>query len=106
MQLRMDRHEIADLRHPVGGEEARQQHVGIREIELPVHGVVQHRLQGEVAASFVIQQRSEDGWGVERRQAEEIDAAVGADQGNGLQVTDDAVRLDRRVRGQGLAPVG
>ena len=60
-------------------------------------GVVESRHDVEEPAPVRVEETGEHGRGVEFRQAEKRHAALQADQRKRLQITDDAVRLDRRI---------
>ena len=92
-----NRHEVDHLADPCLGHEARDQDSGVREVQL----LAGERLAGgadpEVTALLVVEQGPEDARRVEPGRAEPVDAAVGGDEGRGLEVTDEAVVGDERV---------
>ena len=98
-------HEVDHLADGLDPEEAGDQDVGVRQVHLlgPPAGPAEQR---EVAALAGVQQRAEQGRGVEAGRAVPVDGAVGADQGHGPQVADDAVFLDRQVAPGSAAVTG
>jgi hypothetical protein len=92
----LDRHEVDHFADPLGAEEARQQHVAVGQVHLLVLGLVE---AGDLEeASFVlVENRGEDAWRVELRQAAPVDRTVHAHQRDRVQVADDAVGLDRLI---------
>ena len=56
-----NRHEIRDLRYPRFGQKTRQQDIGIRQIKLALHRVVNDRTKLKSSAFLVIQQGRENG---------------------------------------------
>ena len=92
----LDRHEVDHFADPLGAEEARQQHVAVGQVHLLVLGVVE---AGDLEeASFVlVENRGEDAWRVELRQAAPVDRTVHTHQRDRVQVADDAVGLDRLI---------
>src|SRR5262249_20349018 len=72
----------------------RQEHVGVGEIELLVRGAPEERCDLEAAATLGVDEGRENRRGIEGRQAEEIDGSVHADQGDRVEVADDAVLPD------------
>ena len=93
----LDRHEVRHLGHAAVGQEPRQQHVGVGQVQLLVHRIVELRRDLEPAAAIGVEERGKHGRRVERREAEEVDRAVLADQRDGVEVADDAVVFDGRV---------
>jgi len=92
-----DGHEVRDLAHPLGGEEARDQDVRLRQVELPRRPAVARGSDAVVAAVLAVEDGAEDARGVEARAAVPVDRAVGADQGDRVEITDDAVFGDRQI---------
>ena len=90
-------HEVGYLGDAVRIEEPRQQHVGVREIELLARGTLEERRDLESSATLGIDEGCEDRWRVEVRQAEEVDGSVHAHQSNGVEVADDTVFPDGRI---------
>ena len=91
-----DRHEVLDLADAVRREEASDQDVRVGEVELldRARGSPAER---EVAAVTVVEDRGEHARRVEPRAAVPVDRPVGADQGGGSQIADQAVVGDRRI---------
>ena len=92
-----DRHVILDLAHAVVVQEAGDEDVGVRPVELLVPEVVAGRGDAEAAALSVVQDGGEDAGRIEVRQAEPVDGAVHPHQRRRAQVADDAVVLDGLV---------
>ena len=92
----LDRHEVDHFADPLGAEEARHQHVAVGQVHLLVLGLVE---AGDLEeASFVlVENRGEDAWRVEVRQAAPVDRTVHAHQRDRVQVADDTVGLDRLI---------
>ena len=90
-------HEIGDFGHAFAGEEARQQDVGLRQVELLVPGVVQDGSDLEMPALAIVQDRRERGRRIKVGAGEEVDRAVHAHQRRGAHVADDSVVLDRLI---------
>ena len=97
LRVAVDRHEVLHLAHAVGRQEARDEDVRVREVEL-LRGVLGVRRRDPVeAALFGVEDRREDARGVESLGAVPVDRPVGADQGNGVEIADDAVLGDGKV---------
>ena len=115
-RTRLDRHEVLHLADAVGVEEARDQDVRVREVQLLVvapplairagDDASQHRClrahdldrcDAEEAAAVCVEQGGEDARRVEARAAVPVDRAVDGHQRDRVQITDDAVLGDRRV---------
>ena len=62
---RLHGHEIADLGHAVAGEKAGQQNIRVRQVELFLARFSHQRCNLKSAALLTIQQRGENGWGIE-----------------------------------------
>ena len=77
--LRRYRHEVQGLSHAVVREETGEQHVGVRQVELLAVEVL-HGMKGKVTALLVVQDGTEDARGIERRDAQPVYRAVGADE--------------------------
>jgi hypothetical protein len=92
-----DGHEIRHLSQPGGVERPRQQHVGVRQVQLLAGGAVEARTEREPAAPPVIEKRSEDCGRVEVRVRQEVDRAIAPDEGHRVEVADQPVVLDRLV---------
>ena len=93
----VDGHEVLHLAHPVRRQEAGDEDVGIGEVELPGGVAVVCRRDPVVAALLGVEDGREHARRVEPLRAVPVDRAVGADQGDRVQVADDAVLLDREV---------
>jgi len=94
-----DRHEVDDLTYTISAQEPGDQDRRPRQVQLPGHVVGVDRPDPEMTALPRIQQRREDGWRVEPRCAEPVDRAVVSHQSSGLQIADQPMILDSRVRG-------
>jgi hypothetical protein len=94
------RHVVRDLRYPVGREEAADQDVGVRPIELLARDAVRDRGDLEASALLVVEDRRKDARGVEAWQTQPVYRTVHPDQGRAVQVTDDPVVL-YRLEGHG-----
>ena len=88
-----DRHVVRDLPDPVGREEARDEHVGVRPVEL--FGVTRLRIGRDLEppALLIVEDGREDARGVVARQAQPVYGTVHPHQGRGVQVADDPVVL-------------
>ena len=95
--LGMDRHEVGDLHHTLGGEEPGEQHVGVGQVELLVPRLVESGDDLEASSCVGVEQAGEDRGGVEVWKAEEIHGPVQRNQRGRLEIPDDGVRLDRGV---------
>ena len=93
-----DRHEILDLADSGRGEEARDEHVRVREVELLVLPFAACGPEHETAAAVRIEQRGEHARRVEPRAAVPVHRPLGADQRDRAQVADHSVVGDRRIR--------
>src|SRR5215210_8700652 len=96
VRARHDRHEVKGLGQALGREEAGQEHVGVRQIELVAVGVLQ-RVQREMPALLVVEDRAEDARGVEGGQAQPVYGAVRADERRRAEVPDDTVVFDGQI---------
>src|SRR5262249_31415792 len=92
----LDRHEVHDLADALAAEEARHQDVAVGHVHLLLLGLVQAR-DAEGAPLLVVEDCREDAGRVAGRQTAPVDGPVDPDQGDGVQVADDAVGLDRLV---------
>ena len=93
---RLDGHEIGDLGDTVVAEEARDQDVGFRKVELFTARLAD-QADLEEPALGVIEESGKNARRVKPRQTAPIDGTIHADQGNRMQVTDDAVVFNRFV---------
>jgi hypothetical protein len=71
-----DRHEVLHLANPVGGEEARDQHVAVREVHLLRLPARRRGPQRKVTAAVGVEDRGEHARRVEIRAAVPVDRAV------------------------------
>ncbi len=94
---RADGHEVDDLAHAVGRQEARDEHVGVGPVELLGRQSVAGRRDAEVAAFLVVEDRGKHAGRVEVGVTEPVDGPVLAHQRDGTHVADDAVVLDGLV---------
>ena len=92
-----DGHVVGDFGHPGVREKAREQHAGIRQVELLLPRLIEERSHLESAALSLVEQGGEHRRRVELREAHEVDRPVHPDEGDGVQIADDAVVLDRLV---------
>src|SRR6516165_1882231 len=95
---RLDRHEIGDFTNPFMCEEACDQDIRFWKIVL----LVPHRgrragCNAEEAAFFSIQQSPEHAGCIKRGQAAPVNGAIGADKGNGMQITNDAMLFNGQI---------
>ena len=95
---RLDRHEVLHLAHAVGREEARDEDVGVREVELLGAPVVALRAQRVEAALLGVEDGAEHARRVERGAAVPVDRAGRADERDRVEVADQSVLGDRQVR--------
>ena len=91
------RHEVGDLGNSILGEESREQHVRVRNVQLLLSGPTEDGSDLEPAPSPVVEYRGENGWGVEVRETHEVDRTVHTDEGDGVEVANDPVILNRLV---------
>src|SRR5919106_4724791 len=94
-------HAVDYLGHALVGREARDEYVRVGEVELARLPGPARGLNPEMAALLAVDQRRKDAGGVEAAGAVPVDRAVGADEGDAAQVSDDAVLFDRQVAGGG-----
>ena len=91
------RHEVLHLPHSVGHQEARDEDVGVGEVELLGAPAVAVGRDPEQAPVVGVEDRREDARRVEPRAAVPVDRPVGADERDGVQVADQAVLGDGQV---------
>jgi hypothetical protein len=84
--LILNGHEVQYFGDAIGSNETGKENVGIGQVELLAVGVLS-RPETEVAASLVIQDRSEDTGRVESGQAKPVNGPVRADQSGSVKVT-------------------
>jgi hypothetical protein len=106
LELLPNRHEVLHLADAVPGEEARDQDIGVGEVELLGREVLDARADAPVAPLVPVEDRREHARRVEPRTAIPIDGPVGAHQGDRVQVADQAVLGDRKVVVQAGHPRG
>jgi hypothetical protein len=92
-----DWHEVRHLGQPRRVQGARQQHVGVRDVQLLARAAVERRTEREAATAAVVEEAGEHGRRIEVRVAEKVERTVAPDERHGAKVTDHAVVLDRRV---------
>ena len=90
-------HEVLHLPHSVGHQEARDEDVGVGEVELLGAPAVAVGRDAEQAPVVGVEDRREDARRVEARAAVPVDRPVGADERDGVQVADQAVLGDGQV---------
>src|SRR6266852_3588326 len=90
----LDRHEVRDLRHPLRGEKARQENIGIWQIELLLTGI--RKLWGNLKppALLGVQESGKDGGRIEVGKCQKVDRAIHPHQGHGIEVPNDSVVFD------------
>ena len=93
-----DGHEVLQLAHSHGSQEARDEDIRVREVELLDGADPERRRDAVPTAAVLVENRSEDARRVEARAAVPVDRAVGPDERDRAQVADDAVLGDRQVR--------
>ena len=91
-------HEVLHLPHSVGHQEARDEDVGVGQVQLLGAPAVAVGRDAEQAAVVGVEDRREDARRVEPRAAVPVDRPVGADERDGVQVADQAVLGDGQVR--------
>ena len=90
-------HEVLHLPHSVGHQEARDEDVGVGQVELLGAPAVAVGRDAEQAPAVGVEDRREDARRVEARAAVPVDRPVGADERDGVQVADQAVLGDGQV---------
>ena len=90
-------HEVLHLRHSVGHQEARDEDVGVGEVELLRTPTLTVGRDAEQAPVLGVENRREDARRVKARTAVPVDRPDGADERNRVQVADQAVLGDRQV---------
>src|ERR1700722_5110510 len=90
-----DGHEIGNFGDALLGQESCDQDVGVRQIDLLGAHRCDLRSDFKTAAFFLIEQGREYRGRIEVGKTVEIDSSVGADEGGGLHVSDDAVLFDK-----------
>jgi hypothetical protein len=93
----VDRHEVLHLADAALGEEAGDQDIGVREVELLGRPAVCRRGDPVVAAATPVEDRAEHARRVEVGAAVPVDRPVRADQRGRVQVADDPVLGDRQI---------
>jgi hypothetical protein len=96
----LNRHEVLDLAHPHRRQEAGDEDVRVREVELFGRPVRRGRRDSVVAAARAVEDRPEDARRIEARAAVPVDRAAGAHERDRVQVADHAVLGDRQVGAQ------
>jgi hypothetical protein len=89
-RMRRD-HEVLHLAHSVGHQEARDQDIGVGEIELFGGPAVAGAADAEEAPRVGVQDRGEDAGRVKTRAAVPVNRPVRADECDGVQVADHPV---------------
>ena len=90
-------HEVLHLPDSLGHQEARDQDVGVGEVELLGAPPLAGGRDAEQAPTVGVEDRREDTRRVETRTAVPVDRPIGAHQCDGVQVADQAVLGDRQV---------
>ncbi len=91
------RHEVLHLPDSLGHQEARDQDIGVGEVELLGAPGLARRRNAEQAPTVGVEDRPEDTRRVETRTAVPVDRPVGAYECDSVQVADQAVLGDREV---------
>ena len=99
-------HEVLHLPHAVRHQEARDQHVGVRKVELLRAPAVPVGRDTEQAAAVGVEERREDTRRVETRAAVPVDRSVRPDERDRVQIADQAVLSDRQVARPRCLPHG
>ena len=86
-----DRHEVLDLADPIRGQEPRDQHVRVGEVQLARTRYITRRRELVVPTSVRIEDRGEHARGIEPRAAVPVDRPVRGDQRAAVQIPDQAV---------------
>jgi hypothetical protein len=97
-------HEVLHLPHAVGHQEARDEDVGIGEIELLGAPAIAVGRDAVHATAIGVEDCPEDARRVEARAAVPVDRPIGADQRDGVQIADQAVLGDGQVARSPLRP--
>src|SRR6266446_4523855 len=95
----LDRHEVDNFTDSIIGEEAREENICFRHVELFMAYI--RRAQGrygEEATLIGIEQCAKDARGVKTRYAAPVNRTILADQRDCVQITNDGVVLNRQVR--------
>src|SRR5262245_34401159 len=93
-----DGHVIGNFPHPIGGQEACDQHIGTGPIELFVDNLIADRGYLEIPTLLVVENGGKHTGGIETRKTEPIDRAVQPHQCSGTHVADDSVVFYRLIR--------
>jgi hypothetical protein len=96
----LHRHTVRNLGHPVRGQKARQEDIGIREIQLFLACVAQPWRNLKPSALLPVEQGGKNGGRVEVGKGHKVDRAIHPHQGDGIEIPDDAVVFN------GLIPSG
>jgi hypothetical protein len=91
------RHEVLHLSDAVGHQEARDEDVRVREVQLLGAPGVPVGCDAEAPPAIGVEDRPEDARRVEPRVAVPIDRPVGSDERRSVQVADQAVLRDGQV---------
>ena len=100
-----DRHEVLDLQLALLRHEARDEHVGVGQVEL-LSASAARRAERPVAAAAGVEKRAEHARRVDARRAVPVDRPLGAHQRDRVQVADHAVLGDREVAARRGGPSG
>jgi hypothetical protein len=92
-----DLHEILNLPDPAVGQEARDQHVRVRQVQLLGLPPTVRRPEHEPPAPLRVEQRREHARRVKTRRAIPVDRPVGRDQRDRVEIADHPVLGDRRI---------
>ena len=90
-------HEVLHFPDSLGHQEARDQDIGVRQVELLRTPSVAVRRDAEPPASISVEDGRENARRIETRAAIPVDRPVGADKRDGVQVTDQAVLGDGQI---------
>jgi hypothetical protein len=101
----MYRHEVQNLGDSLRREEAGEEHVRVREIQL-LAATVALGLGLEIPTLLVVQDRAEYAWRVEGGQAQPVDRPIRPDERRRMQIAYYPVVLDRKVSHPSTGPRG
>jgi hypothetical protein len=92
-----ERHEVLDLAHALRGEEARDQHIAVREVRLLGCPARDRGPKPIASAALSVEDRREHAWRVEAGTAVPVDRPLGPNQGDRVQVADEPVLCDWQI---------
>src|SRR5689334_20762305 len=92
-----DRHEVLNLAHTTWSQEASDQNIGVREVQLLRSPASIGRGKAIMAPATRVEDRPEDARGVNPGTAVPVDRAISPDESHAMQVADQAVIGDRKI---------